>query len=411
MAGKLARPSRRGVQVGFSLARQSDGSNDGVMHMVGLGRVKGFPQLAGAWSLACAMAWVATPALAAPSGQVITLTTSQVAALGVVSAPVAAQGRAGLTVSAQLHLPVHQQQVLAAPVSGLVTAIHADSGVSVQQGQWLVRLRSTQAQLLRREASQAGSQRELAERSLQRDEQLMAEGLIAQSRLDQSRTQARVARLAAQQQQQAVGQALGGAQVSPQGEITLVAPMSGQIAELMVSVGQRVDEAAPLVKLANLRELWVDLQVPVQQVAALQPGQTVQVLVSGDATATGVGGLTATVLSVAPLIDERTQSATVRARLKQTASGSLRPGQWVQARLQTDAAPAVPESALVTLSASGEQAVFIEEAAGRYRLQGVRTVGRQGADLLVNGLPSAGAAGAVRVVTRGTAALKALLTP
>jgi membrane fusion protein, heavy metal efflux system len=357
------------------------------------------------------MAWAATPALAAPSGQVITLTTAQVAALGVVSAPVAAQGRAGLTVSAQLHLPVHQQQVLAAPVSGLVTAIDADSGVSVQQGQWLVRLRSTQAQLLRREASQAGSQRELAERSLQRDEQLMAEGLIAQSRLDQSRTQARVARLAAQQQQQAVGQALGGAQVSPQGEITLVAPMSGQIAELMVSVGQRVDEAAPLVKLANLRELWVDLQVPVQQVAALQPGQTVQVLVSGDAAAAGVGGLTATVLSVAPLIDERTQSATVRARLKQTASGSLRPGQWVQARLQTDAAPAVPESALVTLSASGEQAVFIEEAAGRYRLQGVRTVGRQGADLLVNGLPSAGAAGAVRVVTRGTAALKALLTP
>ena len=379
--------------------------------MVEMGRVKGFPRLARAWSLACAMAWAATPALAAPSGQVITLTTAQVAALGVVSAPVAAQGRAGLTVSAQLHLPAHQQQVVAAPVSGLVTAIHADSGVSVQQGQWLVRLRSTQAQLLRREASQAGSQRDLAERSLQRDEQLMAEGLIAQSRLDQARTQARVARLAAQQQQQAVGQALGGAQVSPQGEITLVAPMSGQIAELMVSVGQRVDEAAPLVKLVNLRELWVDLQVPVQQVAALQPGQTVQVLVSGDATAPGASGLTATVLSVAPMIDERTQSATVRARLKQTASGTLRPGQWVQARLQTEAAPAVPESALVTLSASGEQAVFIEEAAGRYRLQGVRAAGRQGADLVVNGLPSAGAAGAVRVVTRGTAALKALLTP
>ncbi|MFX8641147.1 hypothetical protein ABTM21_20020, partial [Acinetobacter baumannii] len=84
------------------------------------------------------------------------------------------------------------------------TAIQVDHGAQVRQGQWLVRLRSTQAQVLRRDAQQASSQHALAERSLQRDEQLMAEGLIAQSRLDQSRTQARVARLAAQQQQQAL---------------------------------------------------------------------------------------------------------------------------------------------------------------------------------------------------------------
>jgi len=115
----------------------------------------------------------------------------------------------------------------------------------------------------------------------------------------------------------------------------------------------------------------------------------------------------------APLLDERTQSVTVRARLRQTASGSLRPGQWVQARLQTSSAlPLLPESAIVTLSASGEQAVFIEEAPGRYRLQKVKTLGRQGSDMVVQGLPetSAGAA-PLRIVTRGTAALKALLKP
>lgn len=363
--------------------------------------------------LASVLACVAVSAGAAASAEGLNLTAQQVAALGVTSVPLSQSAQGGLTVPAQLRLPAQQQQVLAAPVSGLVTAIQADTGAQVRQGQWLVRLRSTQAQALRRDALQAGSQQELAERSLQRDEQLMSEGLIAQSRLDQSRTQARVARLTAQQQQQAVGQALGSAQVSPNGEITLVAPMSGQVAELMVSVGQRVEEAAPLLKLANLQELSVELQVPVQQAQGLQAGQTVQVLLAGRSAAPGSGELVATVVSIAPLLDERTQSVTVRARLRQTASGSLRPGQWVQARLQTSSAlPLLPESAIVTLSASGEQAVFIEEAPGRYRLQKVKTLGRQGSDMVVQGLPetSAGAA-PLRIVTRGTAALKALLKP
>lgn len=363
--------------------------------------------------LASVLACVAVSAGAAAPAEGLNLTAQQVAALGVTSVPLSQSAQGGLTVSAQLRLPAQQQQVLAAPVSGLVTAIQADTGAQVRQGQWLVRLRSTQAQALRRDALQAGSQQELAERSLQRDEQLMSEGLIAQSRLDQSRTQARVARLTAQQQQQAVGQALGSAQVSPNGEITLVAPMSGQVAELMVSVGQRVEEAAPLLKLANLQELSVELQVPVQQAQGLQAGQTVQVLLAGGSAAPGSGELVATVVSIAPLLDERTQSVTVRARLRQTASGSLRPGQWVQARLQSAAmAPRLPESAIVTLTASGEQAVFLEEAPGRYRLQRVTVLGRQGSDMVVQGLPEgkAGAA-AVRVVTQGTAALKALLKP
>ncbi|TDP81588.1 RND family efflux transporter MFP subunit [Aquabacterium commune] len=363
--------------------------------------------------LASVLACVAVSAGAAAPAEGLNLTAQQVAALGVTSVPLSQSAQGGLTVPAQLRLPAQQQQVLAAPVSGLVTAIQADTGAQVRQGQWLVRLRSTQAQALRRDALQAGSQHELAERSLKRDEQLMSEGLIAQSRLDQSRTQARVARLTAQQQQQAVGQALGSAQVSPNGEITLVAPMSGQVAELMVSVGQRVEEAAPLLKLANLQELSVELQVPVQQAQGLQAGQTVQVLLAGGSAAPGSGELVATVVSIAPLLDERTQSVTVRARLRQTASGSLRPGQWVQARLQSAAmAPRLPESAIVTLTASGEQAVFIEEAPGRYRLQKVKTLGRQGSDMVVQGLPdtSAGAA-PLRIVTRGTAALKALVKP
>mgnify|MGYP003704411629 CR=1 FL=1 len=103
----------------------------------------------------------------------------------------------------------------------------------------------------------------------------------------------------------------------------IVEKSRGQVAELMVSVGQRVEEAAPLLKLANLQELTVELQVPVQQAQGLQLGQAVQVLPAGMSSP-DAGSLPATVVSIAPLLDERTQSVTVRARLRQTASGSLR---------------------------------------------------------------------------------------
>jgi cobalt-zinc-cadmium efflux system membrane fusion protein len=371
-----------------------------------------------ALSVALSVALAAWTGLA--TAEVVTLNAAQVASFGVVSAPLTSTGQGGLTVPAQLRLPAQQQRVLAAPVAGLVTAIQADSGDAVRQGQALVRMRSTEAQALRSNALQADAQLELAERSLRRDEALMAEGLISQSRLDQSRVQARQSRLALQQQQQALGQALGAAQVSPQGELTLVAPMGGQVAEWMVTVGQRVEAAAPLVKIANLQTLTVEMQVPAQQTQGLQPGQTVQVLMpdGGTPQAAGAAELLAEVVSIAPVLDERTQSVTVRASLRQPATGGLRPGQWVQARLRASAAlPLVPEAAIVTLTASGQQAVFIEEASGRYRLNTVKVVGRQGGDMVVQGLPApthaqgASAAAPPRVVTRGTAALKALIKP
>jgi len=108
---------------------------------------------------------------------------------------------------------------------------------------------------------------------------------------------------------------------------------------------------------------------------------------------------------VSATLDERTQSLTVRALVRQGPAGQLRPGQWLQARMQRGGEGHVlPEAALITLPASAGLAVFVEEAVGRYRLQPVGLLGRQGADVSVSGL-----GGEVKVVTRGTAALKALL--
>jgi len=353
---------------------------------------------------AFALALLAADGAHAQKPVVVSIQAAQARALGLSVTQVAPSSLATVSYPAQLRLPASRQQLLAAPVAGLVTAIEVDAGASVRQGQGLIRLRSTQAQALRSEARMAQSQQELAERNLQRDEKLLAEGLIPRSRHEQSQHDARVARLNAQQQQQAVAQALGGAKAHAQGDLVLVAPLSGQVTELLVEVGQRVDAAAPLLKVANVEELMVELQVPAQQARGVQVGQGVSLV---DEAVAGGGGATHSgrVSSVSATLDERTQSLTVRALVRQGPTGQLRPGQWLQARLQQGGEGHVlPEAALITLPASAGLAVFVEEAVGRYRLQPVGLLGRQGSQVSVSGLP-----GEVKVVTRGTAALKALL--
>lgn len=350
----------------------------------------------------CLIALGGPAAAWAQSPLVVTLQGPQAKTLGLKVVAVSGASQGSRSHPAQLKLPPSRHQVLAAPVAGLVTAIEVDPGNAVRQGQALIRLRSTQAQALRSEARAAISQQELAERNAQRDEKLLAEGLIPRARLEQSQHDLRVARLNAAQQQQALGQALARARPDARGDLVLSAPLSGQVAELMVEVGQRVEEAAPLLKIVNVEELLVELQVPPQQAQGLKVGQVVRLV---DPSAGEQAQHEGRVSSVGATVDERTQSLIVRARIVQGPSGTLRPGQWLQAQL-THGSPGhlVPESALVTLPGSSGVGVFLDEGAGRHRLQPVQVIGRRDGEVHVAGLT-----GAVKVVTQGTAALKALL--
>ena len=328
----------------------------------------------------------------------VTMQPAQAQALGVQVQAVAPATEAVTTLSGKLSLPARLQQVVAAPFDGLVTAVLVDEGDAVRAGQPLLRLRSTQLPSLQREHRQAESQLAQAERHLKREEQLLAEGLVAASRVDQARHEAQLARLAATQQRQLVGQVVAGASVDANGELVIKATAAQQVMERMVELGQRVEGAAPLFRLARLDELLVDVQMAPELAHQVAPGRTVWVRQGDGAEVTGQ------VVSVGARVNEGNQGVSVRARLKPKAGSELRPGQWVSVRVQLNSrAHSVPESVLVSLARGGE-GVFVEVGAGRYRLMGVRVVGRQASTVAVSGL-SDGA----KVVVRSTAALKALL--
>ncbi|WP_290870140.1 efflux RND transporter periplasmic adaptor subunit [Aquabacterium sp.] len=352
-------------------------------------------------------------ALAAPPAP-IQLTPTQVRNLGIEVAGTVASAGAWQAYPAEIVVPPTQQRVVAAPVAGLVEALSASPGDTVRAGQVLVSLRSAEPQALQRDVLQSGSQLDLAQRQLARDEALYAEGLIPQSRLDATRAQLTQARAQASERQSALKLASGQTRPDAQGRISLAAPVAGQVLAQLVAVGERVDAMAPLYRIASLQTLWLDIQVPAREAARVQPGDRVELSLPGDPKAQGL----ARVLTLGATVEGRSQTLTVRARIDTSTPGTpvWRPGQIVQARIQrTEAgspaqgskaggAVTLPPGALLPVPGAGHQ-VFVQGPAGRFSLQPVTLLSQQADQATVTGLP----AGA-QVVVRGTAALKALVS-
>lgn len=358
----------------------------------------------------------AASSAAAADPLLLTLTAEQVRALRLVSQPVgagagaaaapasaAAGGSAGATLRSRhpgrVTVPDARQRVLAAPVAALVERLQVSVGDTVRAGQVLATLRSPAAQDLQREAQSATLQAELAASALARDQRLLDEGLIAASRFEATRAQARQASLLADDRRRALAQA-GAAATANGGVVTLTAPIAGTVIERQATVGQRVDATAPLLRIAALDTLWLELQVPVREAAALR---------MGDAVRLDEPALAARVIAIARAVDAASQTVMVRAQVDTSAAAQLlRVGQSVQAVIESAGAAdglAVPAAAVI--EHEGRSWVFVDTGGGRYRATPVQVLQRSGNSAQLRGLDGLGKGSAV--VVQGTASLKGLL--
>jgi multidrug efflux pump subunit AcrA (membrane-fusion protein) len=376
-------------------------------------------------SLLFCAAWVSLSAHAAEPAALV-LQPQQVASLGVRSEALAAQpGRTAVTYPARVVVPPAQQRVVSAPLGGLVEALGVAAGDAVRAGQVLARLRSPQAQELQRDVLQTASQYDLAQRALARDEQLHAEGLISTARLEATRAARQQAGLQFNERQRmlahsgasalasAPGADAGGGAAAPPnasfgagaGEVALRSPIAGVVLEALVAVGQRVEPATALFRVADLSTLWLELQVPAADVGTLR---------AGDAVQYAEGRAPARVLTIAQAVEPATQTVMVRAELKAQkapaagrAAPALRPGQVLEVRIEHSGPGLVQvPAAAVVQGNGGGSAVFVEQAPGRYRLVPVTVRASAGGTSAVSGLDAGN-----RVVVSGTAALLALARP
>lgn len=234
---------------------------------------------------------------------------------------------------------------VSADLPGVIEAIAFDSGARVNKGDVLVRLDAKQE---RAQLTAANAQLELSRAQLQRATGLRAQDIVSQEVVDQT---------AAEQKQAAAR--VGEIRATIERK-TIRAPFSGVAGIRQVNLGQYLAGGAPIVSLQALQPVYVQFNVPQQEVAALRAAREVRVTSDGFA-GTAVGRVTA----VDSLVDEATRNMRVQA-IFDNRDLKLRPGMYVQAQLARGTqAPVItlPTSA-ISYAPFGDSVFIVEQVAG-----------------------------------------------
>ena len=199
-------------------------------------------------------------------------------------------------------LKSRQNIMLRPEVAGRVVALGFADGSQVRKGQMLVQLDDT---LQRAEIQQAQAQMSIAQANHKRNQDLVAQGFIAQRSLDESQANLQVA------------QAQVALTCARWERMRIVAPFSGTVGLRNINLGDFVKDGADMVNLEDLTQLYVDFRLPERYQSKLSPKQTVEVVIDALSGST----YQARVDAIDPLIDANGRSISVRAVLRNDGPG------------------------------------------------------------------------------------------
>lgn len=343
-------------------------------------------------SLLALLAGIACPAAAEPAPEFV-IDPAQLQSLGVGLQKLTTSSAAvGAPAPAKVTLPPELDMLVSAPVDGVVTQVLVGPQDAVKSGQPLLRLSSSALGEMQLRLMEVGSRVQLARHALDRERRLFDEGIIPERRVQEAQAAQRSAEATQRQAEAALRLAGVGevtiSRVAAGGRLddglTVHARSAGWVTALDVRPGQRVREADALLRLANPREVWLEVQLPVG--AAVAAGQQIA-LVGRDVSAVAQ--------SLGPLVGEG-QTQTLRARVTRGAA-LLRPGEVVQVGVPKvgGAGWVLPQAAV--FHHEGRAFVFVRSARG-FVATPVRVSGGAGGVTQVTGELKAGQDVAVRAV-------------
>ncbi len=305
--------------------------------------------------------------------------------------PPSRAGRSIATLRVTGSLTADAQAEVSAETAGRVIETPVERGTRVSQGALLVRISpsETSAQLLEAEANaaqiearlglvagqtfdrtrvpdvmNAKASLDLAEAEFNRMRSLLDQKVISQSEFDQRRTQLEAAKQSYQSAQNVAEQSYRSLDAA-RARIALArkavadtavrAPLTGLVAERLVSVGDYVTRGTKVATVVRIDPLRVELTVPEQHVALVKAGQPVRLTVDaypGEEFA-------ASVRFVSPALRSDQRALTVEA-IASNSDGRLKPGLFATAMIrQAAGVPAllVPSNAIETVA--GTSRVYV----------------------------------------------------
>jgi Cu(I)/Ag(I) efflux system membrane fusion protein len=132
---------------------------------------------------------------------------------------------------------------------------------------------------------------------------------------------------------------------APSPEFTYTADRSGVVRELKVRKGQYIQRGEPLMEIADLGTVWIQLHVYEQDLSRVKVGQMVEITTDAQPGLT----IASRISYIDPLLDSETRTVRARAEVSNP-SLTLKPGMLVRARL-IETAPSASNSVTVPATA------------------------------------------------------------
>ena len=276
---------------------------------------------------------------------------------------------------AKVTVPPTQEFLISASQSGLVNKLNVAIGDQVKQGQILATLLSPELLTLQRQFLKANSDRRLAKAGVNRDKKLLVEGVISDRRWQETQANYAGFRSIANEAKQLL-EIAGMSQIDIKklantrklsSQLNVRSPISGIVLERRVVAGERVDMLAPFYRVANLDTLWLDINVPQEQV---------EKLTLGDKVIINKSSVTAIISLLGRSVNTENQTILARAVINGE-SPNVRIGQTVTTQIiQFSDKPAfkIPNAGIVQIE--GEYHIFIRNTEG-FEAKEVNLIGKE----------------------------------
>lgn len=338
---------------------------------------------------------------------VVTLDSAALRLVEIEVAPVAAYGSQGLVANGTITFDANHASVVAPRTEGRIAAVRADLGQRVRPGSVLVLIESQEVGQARGELARARAGLDVAQKNYEREKRLFEQSISSQREVLEAEGTYKVAQA---EYTSAAARISGlGARTGDGGVYGLESPISGEIVERNAMPGQVVGPANTLFTVADLRHVWITVDVYENSAARVRRGAVAVITPRALPDETFRGRVT----YAGGVIDTASRTLKVRVEVDNAAL-RLRPGMFAEVRIEGPAGPRragdptvlVPELAIQDLH--GSTVVFVPSSPpGRFIARRV-TLGPGAGGGLVAIL--AGLRLGDSIVTKGAFQLKAELT-
>ena len=312
-----------------------------------------------------------------------------------------------LTAPAKVVIPPAHEYIVSASQAGLITKLNAALGDTVIKGQILAQLNSPDLLSMQRLYLKAVSEMQLSSFSYQRDEKLAAEGVIAERRWQETSSlyntfvsevneHKQLLEIAGMTTEE-INKLTKTRQLSSQ--LNVHAPISGIVMDRMAVAGERMSILAPLYRIANLDELWLEINIPHEHIGQIKVGDQVQIENSP---------IYAQITLLGQSVNPENQTLLARATIKDSKDlikqhASVRAGQSINTQIiqaTVNDAFKVPNTAIA--QNDGLAFIFIRSQDG-FIVSPITVIGKQGDESIISG----NLTGDESIAIKGAVALKA----